>query len=590
MKKQYLLPAVLLAITLTGCSLSGQPTGGDNAGDAATDSTSSAEEVQQSTESSSTAQEDKSAEAASDTGENAADPIYLKSTLPIYKVVTKYYNEFYKGKYTKDKEGNSLENKSLFQGNYEALMVAESSKNSYPALYKTLNDKADERLKASEAEAKDYTQSATEQLEDTIDSDFPFTGSYYSNSSVSITRADENVLSSYNYFESYTGGAHGIYGLTGESYDVSTGTELKLSDVLSLTETELNPILKDKILASVESPDELWDLDETLSHYRYSPKETSPDNYENSEYSYNWYLDQEGIHFYFGPYEIAAYAYGATDIVIPYDELKGKFNEKYLPEEDRGYICQIHLPIYPTASDDDKSDLHLVYEPYDETAESEYVTCKSLALKVKDKSAKVAIDFDYNYSINPISSYKVVTKDGREYIYVSVLTYSDYTQFIVFEVSEKGVKLVGQEYYHMIYIDDKNNPGEVALTDPENMYFGQIGNKLGTYTCYGRYIVSPNGMPMLADTSYAISWISDDIKSVKDIPVTRIDAEGYESEDMVIPEGTHITPIRTDNKTYIDCKLDDGSYIRLKFSGDDYPPTINGEKVDDLFEGLLYAG
>lgn len=49
-------------------------------------------------------------------------------------------------------------------------------------------------------------------------------------------------------------------------------------------------------------------------------------------------------------------------------------------------------------------------------------------------------------------------------------------------------------------------------------------------------------------------------------------------------------PIRTDNSTFVDCRLDDGRLVRLKFSQTDYPSQIDGVNVEDLFEGLVYAG
>ena len=584
MKKKYLIPACLLAITLiAGCGRSSQPQTPDAGADT---TTTEASQSEASTESQDAATQEETSDS------NGTDIVAAhESKVPVYKVITKYYNEFYDGSYKTDKDGNSLENKRLFESKYQTVMLTDSCKTTYSALYQTLKDKASTELKAAQDYAEATTKSAKEDLENSIGNDYEFFGPYYNNNTVSISRADDSILSICNYGESFMGGAHGSYGLTGETYDVRTGTELKITDVLSLTEEELNPMLKEKILATSEDEDQFWDLDDSLSHYKFSPKETDPDDYENYEYPYDWYLDHDGIHFYFGPYAIAAYAYGATDIVFNYDELKGQFNEKYLPLDEKGYITALHLPIYPIQYDDDTSDLHLVYEPYDDTDDSQSITCKSLALKQKAKSAKVAIDFDYDYTINPISSYKVVTKEGKEYIYVSVLTYSDYTEFIVFDATGGDVKLLGQNYFHMIYIDAGSDfGGELVLTDPENMYFGQVGDKLGTYTFYGRYIVGQDGLPMLADTAYTISWISQDIKSVKDINVTRIDADGTEHADETLPSGSHITPVRTNNETYMDCQLDDGSFIRLKFSNKDYPAQIDGESVDDLFEGLVYAG
>ncbi len=591
MKKNHILLAGLLAITLTGCGLAGQTNTTDQGAGSATETTT--DNADASTNSSDTAGSNDSGQSQNAT-DTQADSTDAQSPLPTYQVITNYFSENYKGKYIQDKEGNSLENKLIYKGRTQSIMLSDSSKDSFPALYEALKSRTQERITLATDEAAFNTESATQDLENSMETDYPFYESYYSNSSASLSRADEKVVSICNYFESFLGGAHGIYGLSAETYDVSTGAQLNLSDVLTVTEAELVPILKEKILATATEPDQFWDLDETLSQYKYSPNQTEPVDYDNYEYDYTWYLDHDGVHFYFGPYEVAAYAYGATDVVLSYDELKGQINENYLPTGNKGYITQAHLPVYPTEYDDDTSELHLVYEPYDSDAtlsENDYLTCKSLALKEKDRSAKVDIDYDYNYTISSVTPYKVVTDDGRQYIYVTVLTFSDYTELEVFEVTDTAITHVGEETLHMTYLEDSEGySGELVLTDPDNMLLGKTGDLLGTYTCYARYEVGPDGMPKRVDDAFTIAWGSKDIKLLKDISATTIDEAGNEGTKETIPAGTIMTPVKTDNESFVDCQIKDGKLIRLRFSKTELPTEIDGEKVDDLFEGLLYAG
>lgn len=46
----------------------------------------------------------------------------------------------------------------------------------------------------------------------------------------------------------------------------------------------------------------------------------------------NFALTKNGLEFYYNNYEIAPYVEGATKLVIPYNELKGILNDKYLPK------------------------------------------------------------------------------------------------------------------------------------------------------------------------------------------------------------------------------------------------------------------
>ena len=111
-----------------------------------------------------------------------------------------------------------------------------------------------------------------------------------------------------------------------------------------------------------------------------------------------------------------------------------------------------------------------------------------------------------------------------------------------------------------------------------------------TFTCFGEYRVGADGMPELKEDVFNISWVSDEIKSLKDIEVTVVDADGNESAWETLPAGTHIKPVRTDMSTYVDARLDDGRLVRFRYSKEEYPYEIGGENVDDLFEGLQYAG
>ncbi len=97
-------------------------------------------------------------------------------------------------------------------------------------------------------------------------------------------------------------------------------------------------------------------------------------------------------------------------------------------------------------------------------------------------------------------------------------------------------------------------------------------------------------MPESVDSVYKISWGSEEAKSLKNVKVTMLDDKYNEQGEETIEAGEHFLPIRTDNSSFVDCRLDDGRLVRLKITKTDYPVQIDGEDVDDLFEGLVYAG
>ncbi|MCR5157224.1 MAG: DUF3298 and DUF4163 domain-containing protein [Butyrivibrio sp.] len=579
MKKKICIMMGVIMLTLSAC-------GAQNDGQSPADSPATTEASQASSETEAKKEEQGSADSK---GEEAATE---KSDIPELLVRTEYLNNYYKGSFTEDAEGNSLEHKTLFEGSVQALMVSKDSEKDFPELYKAVNDIANEYIDASKANADEMADTAKEDLEMSITEGYSFFGPYSDRSVTSVTRVDDKILSYIDNYYSFSGGAHGIYGLQGRTFDVTTGKELLVSDVISLSEEELNSILVKKIEETTDDPDTFWDLEDTLSSYKYDPMNTDPVDYENYEYPYVWYLDYDGIHFYFGPYAIAAYANGATDVSISYEELAGKLSEKYLPDTSKGYITGIDLPMYSDEYDDDSSDLHFVYTLEGENTMADgYQTCKALTLKEKDRSATADIYFEYDYDMPSVHGYYVRTDDGREYVYATVLSYNDYTELVVFDLSDGGIKLVGQESFHMAYIDaGDDNFGELIITDPENMPLGKVSDMMGTFTCFGSYRVGKDGMPELKENVYKISWISDSIKTKKDVEITLLEEDGTVVRKDTLVADSPISPFRTDMETYIDARLPDGQIVRFTYSNGKYPYEIGGVQVDDLFDGLQYAG
>ena len=514
-------------------------------------------------------------------------------SLPVYKLVSKYFSQRYEGKEKEDSEGNPLEGKLVFDGLAQAVMVAEESKDAYPELYKSLNEASIASLDAASSNADGMISQAQEDAGASKKDNRPFFGPYSDYMRVSVLRADSKVLSYVEDYSNFMGGAHGMYGRSGYTYDINTGKKLLITDVVKLTEDDLIPVLKEKLLA-LNDEDEYDDLDEKLKTYKLDCKTVYDEETQELTCGYNWYLDNDGMHFYFGPYEIAPYAIGAADVVVAYDELPGTVNEEYLPDAKSGYIVNCDIPMNGSSWDDESdTSLHFVYET-DESVENydNGFDCTALTLRKGDKSATASDEyFTYNYDKNYLKQYKVVTKDGRQYIYVLALTYNDYTDVMVFDINDDDVKLAGVFNCNLVY--DNSDPdyyGEFIPIDPENMYFGQVGDLFGTYTCYGRYVVGDDGMPESVDSVYKISWASDEAKLLKPIRVTMLDDDYNEQGMTSLGEGEHLLPIQTDNSTFVDCRLDDGRLIRLKFSKTDYPVQIDGENIEDLFEGLVYAG
>lgn len=109
----------------------------------------------------------------------------------------------------------------------------------------------------------------------------------------------------------YTGGAHGFYTQSFLNIDLDIMQDIKLSDVLLPSyEAELN-VTGEKIFRQVRelSPD--TDLEK--AGYWFEDGFALHDNFA---------VTSTGLLFYFNAYDIAPYAMGATEVLIPYSEIQ----------------------------------------------------------------------------------------------------------------------------------------------------------------------------------------------------------------------------------------------------------------------------
>ncbi|MCR5556258.1 MAG: DUF3298 and DUF4163 domain-containing protein [Butyrivibrio sp.] len=580
MKKKYLLTVGALCLALCGCGAGGNDAGKD---DSIFEETENAE-----------GSEAETAQTPEGGNDGEATDVSTIKPMPSYRVARKYFYNYYDGDMVTDDteiDYSTYNNGLLFQGYNEVLLMDDSCKDYYPEMYQTLSDLAAADKAGSEEYVTEQTQMAKEDFENSLKEGYEFYGPYASEDTISIIRSDEKILSYYSYGYDFLGGVHGSYGIGGQTYDVETGKEIAITDVVKVDEEEFNKVIKDKLLETAEDEDQFMDLDSSLSHYRFNPKENDPEDYENYEYGYNWYLGNDGLHVVFNPYEIAAYAYGMSDITIGYDEFPGMIDERFAVTDNRSYIVPANIYITSASYDEDNESLHLRYTPeFEDPDENGDDYAKDLTLIRNGKSATIDEPFFVEYRF--IKFYDVKTSDNKEYIYVTIPEMDDYWALLVYDITGDDVKAAGTMYYHSFETSDSDGYNiEPLFSDPEKMQFGRKEDSFGSFICYGDYNVGADGIPVLSSDYYTVSWCSDDIRSTKEITADVVDENGNVTEQgAVISAGESFKPLRTDAENWIDCQLGDGRIVRMQFTSTEYPATIGGDSVDDLFEGLVYAG
>jgi len=159
--------------------------------------------------------------------------------------------------------------------------------------------------------------------------DIPF--EYTASRTVSAARADSAVLSLVYSVYQYTGGAHGIYADRAYVFDTLTGEELGLDDISNDYDSFAGFL--------VEYMDEMAENDPIVS------ASIEPEFLKETENGPalsallregSWYFSDEGLVIFSDVYELGTYVQGMAEFIIPYSELAGKIDERFIPESRDG--------------------------------------------------------------------------------------------------------------------------------------------------------------------------------------------------------------------------------------------------------------
>ena len=117
---------------------------------------------------------------------------------------------------------------------------------------------------------------------------------------------DGKYLSFVQQIYDYSGGAHGMPYWNGYVFDLYTGKRLGLVDIILDDEIQIKGLVTQYFTEMYnENPDMYWEgAIDTVFEY------TTLDS--------PFYLTEEGIVFYFGPYDLASFADGFQEIMVPY--------------------------------------------------------------------------------------------------------------------------------------------------------------------------------------------------------------------------------------------------------------------------------
>lgn len=148
-----------------------------------------------------------------------------------------------------------------------------------------------------------------------------------SDRSVRVQRADSGLICLlYNDYVDL-GGAHGTYNYTGYSFDTESG-ELLTLDMISSDTEGLKSFLTDYMVKTASEDENI-----SAAIEGFVPEDALEESLSALVREGSWYFDGEGMTVFSSLYEISSYAAGIIEFKVPYSELSGIIDSKYIPDE-----------------------------------------------------------------------------------------------------------------------------------------------------------------------------------------------------------------------------------------------------------------
>lgn len=397
---------------------------------------------------------------------------------------------------------------------------------------------------------------------------------------ITFTRADSLVLSYYMDTNEWLGGAHPYSFKETCNYDVKTGKDLKLSDVVS----DYDTFYKEVCAKLEERKDEYGfyeDYPDTVKNVFYGDKE---------EYGEPlWTLSGDGITVYFNTYVLAPYASGEQAVSLSFTEYPELIRKQYQKNSDQWAIPIAEDEICLVDLDGDGAEEEISYS----ADRDEYDYADSIVIHCDDNSydTEMFMDSDYyggcGYSAY---GYLIRTQNGKTWLYLETMGEGDGKYLQIFELMKNDLRFVTADYLGI----DPNQP-----FDPESFVLSKRFDILGTYEAYKKFHVEEDGIPKTEDLLWTIvstytDWKVELTSSIDmELSVREANTKRGSGQKETLPAGTHFVLLKTDGEAYAEAMLDDGRICEFELehpSEEEWEGRINGVSISDCFEYVPYAG
>jgi hypothetical protein len=185
--------------------------------------------------------------------------------------------------------------------------------------------------------------------------------------------------------------------------------------------------------------------------------------------------------------------------------------------------------------------------------------------------------------------------EGKSILCLTLHGPNDYCIFQTYDISQAGAFLGKEDG-----TPEGGGDGSPAFTDPENFRLNSISQLLGTAAVFRNYRLDPSGgKPEAKEENYTYTEDNDALTVKKPLTgeiVRAQNAQGSVSyagtgETVDIPVGETVVRRATDGRSRVILELEDGSLAAVEVdTGDGWPITIGGVNVEEMFDGIYFAG
>lgn len=399
--------------------------------------------------------------------------------------------------------------------------------------------------------------------------------SYAYQETASLVRADSSVLSILVTTYVNQGGAHPSTTYTTYNYDPQSGMTLALDEIIQDNQYDgLATTIADSLADTYDHNlfNCYMDLESAGAEvdgqtFRTALAEDVQAMIDDGSIAYT--VGQTAITFYFEPYALAIYAAGTQIVTINYADAPDLLWEGYTHAPAR-YITAVA----PGSNYIENAEGELLSLTVDAVSEGEFSYAVDLSIRLDGEEFTDTLN---GYSATPY----LVHVDGRNYLYVTVVEENDWEALNVYDLNGSTPALVDSVERWF---------ANSCPTDPDNMELETISHLFSTNIIHRAYKVGDDGMPVALEGYDRIGYsVSQTITTLQDITAPVRDTFEGTGTDETIPTGTTLTPYATDGESWVDLQMDDGRYVRIEVTND-WPQTYQGTDVQELFDGLIYAG